>query len=174
NALKHRIIHAHVVRFRAYSLLLLGIENDNVGVRADRDSSFAGIQTEKFRWSCRNDFDEAVRRETFAVHAAGEDKAKAVLESRPPIRNLGEIVLAQFLLFLETKWAVIGGDNLQGVLDKALPQFFLVPFFPERRRENVLCSLESRRVHIFQRKIQILRAGFRISGQAAVARFANL
>src|SRR5260370_614335 len=94
DAFKHRIVHAHVVRFRADGLFLIGIENHEVSIGAHRDSSFARIQTEKFGRRCRNNFDETIRREAFAVHPAREDKAEAVLDTGAAIGNLGEIVLA--------------------------------------------------------------------------------
>src|SRR6266850_8161085 len=96
-----------------------------------------------------------------------------MLDAGAAVRNFGEVVLAEFLLFLETKRAVVGGDNLQSVLGEALPEFFLVPLFAERWSENVLRAFKSGRVHIFQREIQVLRAGLRVGGQAAVAGLAD-
>src|SRR5712671_538267 len=89
------------------------------------------------------------------------------------IRNFGEVVLTQLFLLLEAKWAVIRRDDLQRVAGESLPKFFLMPFFAERWRENILRGFESWRIHIFEREIQILRAGFRVGGQATVAGFAN-
>src|SRR4249920_2811719 len=43
NSLEHGIVDAHVVCFGADDLLVIGIENDDVGVGADGDGSFAGI-----------------------------------------------------------------------------------------------------------------------------------
>ena len=91
----------------------------------------------------------------------------------PPFGNFREVVLAQFLLLLEAKGAVVGGDDLKSVLRKSLPEFFLMPFFAERRRKNVFRALESGRVHIFEREIQVLRTGFCVGGKAAVAGFAD-
>ena len=36
-----------------------------------------------------------------------------MLDARAAVGNLGEVVFAQFLLFLEAERAVIGGDDLQ-------------------------------------------------------------
>src|ERR1700704_6720184 len=89
------------------------------------------------------------------------------------IGNFGEIVFAQLFLLLETKWTVIRGDDLQGVAGESLPKFFLMPFFAERWRENILRAFESWRIHILEREIKILRAGLRIGRQSTIAGFAN-
>src|SRR3981189_896568 len=96
-----------------------------------------------------------------------------MLDAGATIGNFGEIVFAQLFLLLEAKWAVIRGDDLQRVAGESLPKFFLMPFFAERRRENVLRAFKTGRVHIFEREIQILWASFRVGGQATVACFAN-
>jgi len=90
------------------------------------------------------------------VHAAGVDQAQPVLDAGTTIGNFGEIVFAQLFLLLETKWAVIRGDDLQRVAGESLPKFFLMPFFAERRRENILRAFEAWRIHIFQREVKIL------------------
>src|SRR5712671_8246327 len=96
-----------------------------------------------------------------------------MLDAGTTIGNFGEIVFAQLFLLLETKWAVIRGDNLQRVAGESLPKFFLMPFFAEWRRENILRAFESWRIHIFEREVKILGASFRVSGQAPAACFAN-
>src|SRR6267154_142803 len=89
------------------------------------------------------------------------------------IGNFSEIVFAQLFLLLETKWAVIRGDDLQRVAGESLPKFFLMPFFAEWRRENIFRAFKSWRIHIFEGEVQILGASFRVGGQAPVACFAN-
>src|SRR3989442_10416161 len=96
-----------------------------------------------------------------------------MLDAGAAIGNFGEVVLAEFFLFLEAEGAVVGGDNLQRVFRKALPELFLVPLFAKRRSEDVFGAFKTGRVHIFKREIQILRTGFGVSGQATVAGFAN-
>ena len=132
-----------------------------------------GIEAEKFCGRGRDKFDEAVGGEALSVDAAGVDEAQAVLDARAAVGNFREVVLAQFFLFLEAKRAMVGGDDLQRIVREPLPEFFLVPFFAQRRRENVFGALEAGSVHVFERKIEILRTSFGISGQAAVARLAN-
>src|SRR6266571_2838845 len=77
------------------------------------------------------------------------------------------------LLLLEAEGAVVGGDDLQRVLREALPELFLMPFFAERRSEDVFRAFKTGRVHILERKIQVLRTSFGVRGEAAVAGFAD-
>ena len=76
-----------------------------------------------------------------------------MLDAGAAVGNFGEVVLAEFFLFLEAEGAVVGGDDLQRVFREALPEFFLMPFFAQRRSEDVLGAFEAGRVHIFQREI---------------------
>ena len=62
---------------------------------------------------------------------------------------------------------------MQVILLQSVPEFFLMPLFAQRRSENVLRAFEAGRVHVFERKIQILRTGFGVNGKAAIAGFAN-
>src|SRR6266702_329004 len=102
----------------------------------------------------------------FAVDSAGIHKTQAVLDARATVGNFGEIVLAEFLLLLEAEGAVVGGDDLQRVLREALPELFLMPFFAERRSEDVFRAFKTGRVHILERKIQVLRTSFGVRGEA--------
>ncbi len=97
--------------------------------------------------SCTKRFGENRR----AVHAAGVDQAQPVLDARAAVGNFGEVVPAQLLLFLETERAMVGGNHLQRVLRQPLPQFFLMPFFAQRRREHIFGAFESRRLHLIER-----------------------
>src|ERR1700675_1500623 len=49
-----------------------------------------------------------------------------------------------------------------------------MPLLPQRRGKDIFSTLESGRVHVFEGKIQILRARLRINGKAAVAGFTHL
>ena len=153
--------------------LRLGIENHQIGVAADGDRSFARIEAEQLRRSGRNQFHKTVHTESSAGHAAGVDQAHAMLYARAAVRNFREIVAAHFFLFFETKRAMIGGDNLQVIVLEAVPEFLLMPFFAQRRSENIFRSFEPGCIKVLERKIQILRAGLGVDGKSAVARLAN-
>src|SRR6202030_3948105 len=150
------------------------IENDYVGVGADCDRSLAWKQAKKFSRCRRHKLHEPVGRKPSAVHSARIHQAQPVLDTRSAVGNLGEVILAQFLLFLEAKGAMIGGDHLKSVSREPLPEFLLVPFFAQWRCENVFRAFESRRFHFFDGEKEILWARLRVSGQAAVPRLAHL
>ncbi len=96
-----------------------------------------------------------------------------MLDAGAAVGNFGEVVFAELFLLLEAEGAVVGGDDLQRVFGEALPEFFLVPFFAERRRENVFGALEAGHIHVFEREIQILRTGLGVRGETAVTGFAD-
>jgi len=75
NALEHGIVHAHVVGFCADDLFFAGVENYQVSVGANRDGSFAGIETEQFCGCGGDEFDEAIGGEALSVDTAGVDEA---------------------------------------------------------------------------------------------------
>src|SRR5271155_2759059 len=115
NALKHRIIHAHVVRLCADHLLFVRVKNHEVGVRSNRNGSFARIETKEFCGRGGDQFDEAIGGESLSMDSACVDEAETVLDARAAVRNFREVVLAQFFLLLEAKRAVVGGNYLQRV-----------------------------------------------------------
>src|ERR1019366_7097909 len=89
------------------------------------------------------------------------------------VRYLREVIATEFFLFLEAEWTVIGGDDLQMVPLEAAPEFFLMPLFAKRWREDIFRAFKVGDVEVFDRQIQILRASFSINGKAAVPGLAN-
>src|SRR2546429_624678 len=153
DAFEHGIVHAHVMRFRADEFFVVGIEEHEVGVRAHGDSALARVEAKQFCGRGGDELDKAIRREVLAVDAAGVDQAEAVLDAWSAVRNFREVVLAEFLLLLEAERAMVGRDDLQRVFREALPKFFLMPLFPERRGENVFRALEAGNVEILDGEI---------------------
>ena len=96
-----------------------------------------------------------------------------MLDAGAAVGDFGEVVAAQFFLFLEAEWAMVGGNYLQMIALQSVPQFFLMPFFAQRRRENVLRAFEAGDVDVFEGKIEILRTGFRIDGKSAITGLAH-
>src|SRR5207245_10065466 len=101
-----RISTSLVMIFRTNGHLLVGSEDDDVGIRADRDRSLSRKQSEDFRLRRRRDLHEAVERDPSLGDAAVVNQRHAMLHSRPAIRNLREIVFAELLLLLETERTV--------------------------------------------------------------------
>src|SRR6185295_11553176 len=96
-----------------------------------------------------------------------------MLDARASVWNLGEVIATELLLLFETERAVIGGNHLQVVALKPLPQLVLIPLFAKRRRHHPLRALES--FALIERIVeeQILRAGLSVSRNAFVASLAN-
>src|ERR1700726_3937468 len=59
------------------------------------------------------------------------------------------------------------------ILLKATPKFFLMPFLPQRRSEDVLRSFKTGGIHVLEREVQILRTGFGINRKSAIAGLTN-
>src|SRR5258706_668449 len=136
--------------FRADGVLALGIEQDQVSIAAHRDCSLARIESEKLRGRRRNQLHETVDAEASLSNAARIDQAHAMLNSGTTIRNFGEIILPQLLLFFETKRAMISRDNLQVIPFQPIPKLLLIPLLPQRGSEDVLCTFKSRRIHVLE------------------------
>src|SRR5262249_762987 len=130
-------------------VLRIGIENDDVRVGSDGNGALSRKEAEQFCRSGGDNFDETVCGEALAVNAARVDEAEAMFDARAAVGDFSEVVSAQFFLFPETEGTVIGGDNLQCVMSKSMPELFLVPFFAEGRSEDVFGTFETRSVHIF-------------------------
>src|SRR5438046_7915617 len=145
-----------MMRFGADDFFMIGIEEDQVGVRADGDGAFARVKAKKFCGRGGDELNKTIWRKMLAVDAASVDKAEAVLNAGAAIGNLGEVVFAKFLLLLEAEGAVVGGDDLQRVFRQALPEFFLMPFFAERRREDVLRAFKAGRSEEHTSELQSL------------------
>ena len=77
------------------------------------------------------------------------NEAHAVLNTGAAVRNFREVAKPEFFLLFETKWTMIGRDDLQMIAFQAIPQFLLVPFFAQRWREDILGSFEAGHVEVF-------------------------
>src|SRR5580698_8494157 len=127
NALKHRVVHAHMMRRRTDHLLGVRVKEHQIGIRANGNRSLTREEPKELRRGRRHQLHEAIRRKSSAVHSARVNEAQAMLDSRPAVGNFRKVVLAHLLLLLEAKRAVIGRDNLQRVVRQAVPEFFLIP-----------------------------------------------
>ena len=63
------------------------------------------------------------------VHAVMIDQLQPVFDARAAVGDLGEIVLAEDLLVLETERAMVGRDHLQMIVLQPVPQFRRMVFF---------------------------------------------
>src|SRR6266566_3558859 len=74
DALEHGIVHAHVVGLGADDFFVIGIEDHQVGVRANGDGAFARIEAKEFCGGGGHELHKAIGREMFAVDSAGIHK----------------------------------------------------------------------------------------------------
>src|SRR5262245_39272840 len=154
---------------RADRLLPIGIKNHDVGVRTDSDRAFSWKQSEDLCRCGRRQLDETIQRNSFLNDTAVVDETHSILDTGSAIRDLAEVVSAKFLLFLETKWTVIGRDDLKIVAAKSLPQLLLIRLVAQWWRHDVLGALKAFLFVIGVIEKQILRAGLRKSRQSQIA-----
>ena len=83
-----------------------------------------------------------------------------------PFGIFGEVVSPHLLLPFEIERCVIGGDDLQVVRAKALPQLLLVPRRAQWRAHHVLRSSEVGLLQHLLGEQQVVGAGLSVDGQA--------
>ena len=113
-----------------------------------------------------------------AGEPAGQDatvvkEIDPILHARQPVRDLPEVAPPELLLAVEIEGAMVGGHDLEIVLDQAVPQVHLVIGRAQRRRAHELGPVEAV-AHVVERQEQVLRAGFREHPAAPVARRPDL
>jgi len=99
------------------------VPEDNVCVTPWRENAFARIHAEDARGGGGNQFHEAIDRQLSLIHPMVMDQLQPVFDAGTTVRNLGEIVLAEYLLILETKWAMVCGNHLQMVVFESVLSF---------------------------------------------------
>src|SRR5919201_3853709 len=147
------IVDVHMMRLRREHALYAWIEDDDVGVRPGCDGSLTRIEPEHPGRCGGDQLDEAVEAYAALLHTAIVDQREAVLDPRQAVGDLGEIALAQYLLFAEMEGAVVGRHQLQVVLEQALPEVVLVRARPQRRRADVLGALEAGTAQVVEAQI---------------------
>ena len=145
-----------------------------IRVRADGDRAFLRKQAEDLRRRGRRQLDKAIQSDPTLRDAAIEDQAHAMFHARTAVRNLAEIVAAEFLLLLEAERTVVGRDHLKIIHAKSIPEFFLIRLVAQRRRHHVFRAFKAGAFVVGVVEKQILRAGFGKSGQSEVPCVLNL
>src|SRR5262245_5088862 len=93
-----------------------------------------------------------------------------MFDSGTAVWNLAEVIAAEFFLFLETKWAMVGRDHLQVISTQSFPELLLIRLVAQRRRHDILRALETFLFVIAVVQEKILRARLGKRRQAKVAR----
>src|SRR5438046_4738237 len=76
-----------MMRFGADDFFMIGIEEDQVGVRADGDGALARVKAKKFCGRGGDELNKTIWRKMLAVDAASVDKAEAVLNAGAAIEH---------------------------------------------------------------------------------------
>ena len=149
---------------------LLGVEDDEVGVGADRDRPLPRVEAEQLRRVRREQLDHPVQPDPPLADAEVVDHVQPVLEPRPAVRNLREVVAAERLLLAPGEGAVVGRDRAQDVRAHGVPEHVLVRLVARRRRVDVLGALEVRLLEMRVVDEEVLRAGLAPHVPALLAR----
>ena len=149
---------------------LRGVEDDEVRIRADRNRPFARVEPEELRRVRAEQLDHPVERDTALADPEVVDHVQPVLEPRPAVRDLGEVVLAERLLAVPEERAVVGRDRGEHVGAHGVPEHVLVRLVPRRRRVDVLAALEVRPLEERLVDEEVLRAALAPDRPALLAR----
>ena len=107
--------------FGADGVLAIRIEDDEIGIATNGDRALARVESKEFGGSGCDQFDKAIHVEASLSDAARVHETHAVLDSRTPVGDFGEVADAEFFLFLEAKRTVIRGYDLQVIVLQSLP-----------------------------------------------------
>src|SRR2546430_2191900 len=120
--LEEGVVHPTVPLRRPDRPRLLGVEQDEVGVRADGDRALPRKESEELGGSGRRQFDKAVERQPVLPHTAVEDQRQARLDPGRAVGNLAEIASALLLgaaepigLLTEAERTMVRRDDLEEI-----------------------------------------------------------
>ena len=151
------------------------VVDDDVGIRARCDHALARIQPEHARRRRRAQLDPARERE-LAVDDALVDEIHPVLDPADAVGDRREVAEPQLLLLLHAERAVVGAHHREIVGAQVAPQLVLMALRTrtQRRRAHVLRAFEAGRAQVlFEREVEVLRAGLTEDVPALVARRAR-
>src|SRR5579863_1572081 len=120
-AFKHGVVDAHVVGGGGDGMIGVRIPEDNVGIATGGEHAFFRIHAEDAGGGSGDEFYEALQRKIPQPNTVVMQQLKAVFDAGTAIGDFGEVVFAESFLIFKTKWAVVGGDNLEIVLAQAFP-----------------------------------------------------
>src|SRR5262249_24044131 len=147
-----------------------GIPDDDVRVRARRDRALPRIEPERPRVRSRDELDEAVRRDPAGRDAERPEHVQPVLDSRPAVRHLLELLARMPLLLRPLERAVVGRDRRDDVALQRMPEVLLVRLRAGWRRVDVFRALEPGLVERRLVDEQVLGAGLTPHLPALLAR----
>src|SRR5262249_16226439 len=104
------VIDAHVMGFGPDGRFPVWIEDYDVGVGSHGNGDFPRKQSKDLGSRRGRKLNEPVETDPPLNDAAIIDQTHPVLDSGPTVRNLAEVIASEFLLLLETEWAMVCRD----------------------------------------------------------------
>ena len=164
------VIHVHGVGLSGDGSAIIGIVDDEVGVAAGLDGSFARKQAKNFCGLRAGNIHELLEIEPVLFDAVRVENIDAVFEGGDAVGNFREVIAAHDFLGLEIERAMVGGDGIDEAGAQGVPEDWLVDSITERRRHDKFCAFE---VGTFGKGFvedKILDEGFDVDTDAAAAR----
>jgi len=157
------------------------VPNDDIGVRAGNQGALARVQPKNTRRVGAVERHELVGGHTPAHHAMRPQHRQAVAHAGQAVGDECKVLAPQFLAgdgdlaaFIHDraaaviiKWAVIGGNGLDGAVLQALPQALIVQPRAHGRRADPLGAIRAAQIILGEE--QVLRAGLAHHLQAVLA-----
>src|SRR5262249_27539696 len=143
SALERVVVDSHVMRLGGEDVLLLGVEDHDVGVGSWCDRSLFGKEPEDLGGRRGRQLYEPVDADASLANAAVVDEMEPRFDPGRAVGDLGEVVLSQLFLLFHAERAVVGRDRLQVVARQPAPELLLVSLRSKRRAHDVLGALEA-------------------------------
>lgn len=121
---------------------VVGVIDDKVGICAELDGTFAGIQSKDLGGLGACGVDKTVQVDLSRLDAVGVKQIDAIFEGGDAVGDLGKVRFPHRLLPIEVKGSVVGGDGADELMADGVPQDRLVAFVAQRWGHHILGSLK--------------------------------
>src|SRR6266545_3791965 len=150
------VVHLRVAALLRERAAIARIVDDQIGVAAELDLPFLGVQSEQLRGLGRTGIHHPLQSHATRGHAAGVDQIHPFLHRRDAVGDLGERVPAHLLLVPEPERCVIGRNRADVPGFHAVPEYGLIGLRAKRWGHHVPGSLERgpRGVRLIQHKMR--------------------
>src|ERR1039458_10151026 len=120
-AFKSVVVIIRVLRGGGDGAAILGVVDDQIGVRSNGDGALAREEAEELGCAGAERVDEAVKAEPAALYAVGVHQIDAIFKAGNAVRNLGESLRAEELL-LRVEGTVVRANRVDQAGFKSAPQ----------------------------------------------------
>src|SRR6267142_5583622 len=136
------VIVVHVLEFRGDHATVVRVVNDEVGITTYGNRALARKKPKKFRGARAGGVDETIHIQASAFHPMRIQQIDAILDSRDPVGNIDEGILAEkFLLGVER--AMIRSNGIDRAKCQRVPQYSAIVLCAQRRRHYVLHAFDT-------------------------------